>query len=148
MTIPEIEALSVADIAAEDAYLLLWSTKDHLIHGESASVMRSWGFNVKSVFTWLKTTKAGDRIRCGVGHYGRNCTEFVLVGTKGSTPSFTKLGLTNIPTAFMAPRGQHSEKPPELFDIADRLAGALGGDKVELFARKVRPGWTSWGAEI
>jgi N6-adenosine-specific RNA methylase IME4 len=48
----------------------------------------------------------------------------------------------------MAPRGQHSEKPPELFDIADRLAGALGGDKVELFARKVRPGWTSWGAEI
>ena len=31
--------------------------------------------------------------------------------------------------------------------MADRLGDALGGQRIELFARCPRPGWESWGAE-
>lgn len=88
------------------------------------------------------------KIRIGVGHYGRNCTEFFLVGTKGNAPSFTSLRLTDIPTAFMAPVKEHSAKPEEFFGIADRLGEALGGQRLELFARQRRKEWVSWGAEV
>ena len=70
------------------------------------------------------------------------------MGTKGKAPSFTALGLTDVPTAFLAPVGEHSEKPEEFFAIADRLGDALGGNRLELFARNRREGWESWGSEF
>ena len=145
MTDEEIMAMPVSSIAAPDSYLLLWTTNNHL--PLAFKVMESWGFDYKAIHTWLKVTKDLSRIRFGVGHYGRNATEHVLIGRKGKAKTFTALGLTNIPTAFQAPLGQHSQKPEEFYQMADRLGDALGGQRIELFARCPRPGWESWGAE-
>ncbi|NJM67811.1 MAG: DNA methyltransferase [Acaryochloris sp. RU_4_1] len=142
----EILAMPVSAIAAQDSYLLLWTTNNHL--PLAFEVMESWGFEYKSLHTWLKVTKAGDKIRYGVGHYGRNCTEHVLVGRRGKAPTFTALSLTDIPTAFQSPVGKHSQKPEIFYEMANRLGNALGGQRVELFSRCHRPGWVSWGAEV
>lgn len=145
MTDEEILSLPVSAIAAPDSYLLLWTTNNHL--PLAFRVMESWGFEYKAMHTWVKTTLDGTKIRYGLGHYGRNSTEHFLVGRKGKVKTFTALGLTDIPTAFLAPVGKHSQKPEKFYQIADRLRDALGGQRIELFSRYPRPGWESWGAE-
>jgi N6-adenosine-specific RNA methylase IME4 len=45
----------------------------------------------------------------------------------------------------MAPVGEHSVKPAEVHERIERL---LAGPYLELFARKDRPGWLTWGNEI
>jgi N6-adenosine-specific RNA methylase IME4 len=146
MSDAEIKAMPVGAIASDQAYLLLWTTNNHL--PLAFEVVESWGFEYKALHTWVKTTLAGDKIRFGIGHYGRNCTEHVLVCRKGNAPSFTALGLTDIPTAFHSPPKAHSEKPETFYTMADRLGEALGGSKLELFARCDRSEWVSWGAEV
>jgi len=45
----------------------------------------------------------------------------------------------------LAPVGAHSEKPSEVYSRIERL---YPGPYLELFARKPRDGWTTWGNEI
>jgi hypothetical protein len=74
MSDEQIKAMPVQAIAAENAYLLLWTTNNHL--SLAFEVAKAWGFEYKALHTWVKTTIAGDKIRFGIGHYGRNCTGF------------------------------------------------------------------------
>jgi len=48
-------------------------------------------------------------------------------------------------SVIMAPVGAHSEKPDEAYRRMQRLYGA---PYLELFARKPRDGWMTWGNEI
>lgn len=150
MTDQQILDMPIGAIAQPNAYLLLWVTNNHLPLGFKC--LDLWGFAYKSIFTWIKTTKASTeedpRVNIGIGHYGRNCTEHWLVATKGKPGTFTSHGLTNIPNVIHAPRGKHSQKPEEFWVIADRLAENLGGKNIELFARQRRSGWDAWGAEV
>ena len=150
MTDTEILGLPIGAIANKDCYLLLWVTNNHL--PLSFRCLQSWGFEYKSIFTWVKVTKGSTednpKQSIGIGHYGRNCTEHFLVATKGNPGCFTKHGLTNIPNTIFAPRSRHSEKPQQFWNVADRLAEKLGGKNIELFARSRREGWDVWGAEI
>jgi N6-adenosine-specific RNA methylase IME4 len=146
----DILNLPIGKIAEKNAYLFLWVTNNHLPLGFQC--LETWGFTYKTTFTWLKVTKNSTsneiKPRIGVGHYGRGCTEHFLVATKGKPKSFTHLGLTNISNVILAPRTEHSRKPEEFFVIANRLGDALGGSRIELFARELREGWDAWGAEV
>lgn len=150
MTDQQILDMPIGSISQQDAYLFLWVTNNHLPLGFQC--LQSWDFEYKSIFTWVKTTKASTeespKVNIGIGHYGRNCTEHWLVATKGKPGSFTSHGLTNIPNVIHAPRGKHSQKPEEFWAIADRLAEKVAGKNIELFARQRRSGWDAWGAEV
>jgi N6-adenosine-specific RNA methylase IME4 len=137
--------LPIANITAADSYCLLWATANHL--PLAFKCLEAWGFDHKAVYTWVKTTIAGDGVRIGLGHYGRNCAEFFIVGIKGNPGSFSTLGLTDIPTVIHEAPTEHSVKPEKFYQIAHRLANALGGETIELFARSDQPGWDLWGAE-
>ena len=140
----DILELPVETIAAKQSYLFLWVTTQHIELG--LQCMRRWGFEYKTTHTWVKTNNVGDRIRFGVGHWGRNCTEFILIGAKGQPPAFSTLGIRDVATAFFAPRGEHSSKPD--FPMLVRLNEVLRFDpKIELFARRERDGWDTWGLE-
>ena len=59
---------------------------------------------------------------------------------RGSLPLQTSEGL---PTAYLWPRiGEHSRKPDAFIDLVER---ASPGPYVELFCRRPRLGWDSWG---
>ena len=150
MSDEQILNLPIGSIAHQNSYLLLWITNNHLPLGFRC--LERWGFVYKSIFTWVKTTKSSTeeepKVNFGIGHYGRNCTEHFLVATKGNPGCFTNHGLTNIPNVIFTPRTKHSEKPPEFWTVADRLAEKLDGSRIELFARTKRDGWDSWGAEM
>ena len=145
MTDQEILDLPIANISATDAYCLLWTTTNHL--PLAFKCLETWGFDYKSIHTWVKMTLDGSAVKFGVGHYGRNATEFFLVGTKGKPPSFTALGLTDIPTVIHEAPQHHSAKPDKFYQFAHRLSNALSGSTIELFARSPQTGWDLWGAE-
>ncbi|MBL8396057.1 MAG: hypothetical protein JNK99_15155 [Candidatus Accumulibacter sp.] len=58
MTIEEICAMPVADFAAEDCHLWLWTTNQHLEAG--FRVMRAWGFKYLAPVHWVKPTGMGN----------------------------------------------------------------------------------------
>ncbi|HEY9735457.1 MAG TPA: MT-A70 family methyltransferase [Trichocoleus sp.] len=144
MSDEQILSLPIGQITAKDAYLLLWVTNNHLPLGFRC--LEAWGFQYKGIHTWLKVSSKGTP-HIGVGHYGRNCTEQILVAIKGKPGSFTHLGITSVPTVLMARRRQHSQKPELFWDVANALAEKLGGPNIELFARSRREGWDAWGLE-
>lgn len=139
MRTEDICALRLPELAP-GALLFLWRVASML--EDAVRVCRAWGFRPVSEVTWCKTTREG-RPHIGMGRYVRNAHEGCLVGArKGSAASIVDHG---VPSWFMAPRGRHSEKPREFYELVERLAPA---PYVELFARAERPGWTCLGNEL
>jgi len=133
LTTEDICALPVP--AAEDAYLWLWITNRHIIHGAGAKVAKAWGFRPLTVMTWCKT-------RMGLGYYLRNATEHVIFGVKGSPGQLQR---KNQVTHFSAKTHRHSGKPLGFYGVVESLCS---GPYLELFARQEREDWTAWGNEI
>jgi N6-adenosine-specific RNA methylase IME4 len=134
MPLDQIVALKeyVIPLAAARCHLHLWTTKSFLEEG--LAVLKEWGFRFKSYRVWVKK-------QVGLGHYWRCCTEVLLLGVRGD---YTFLN-HSIPDYFFAPRRRHSEKPEEAREAVERVSP---GPRLELFARKVTPGWTAWGDEV
>ena len=65
----------------------------------------------------------------------------MLLATRGSPLRLA----ADVHQVVIAPIGEHSEKPAEVYRRIERL---YGGPRLELFARKLRPGWTTWGDEL
>lgn len=62
MSIDELCALPVAELAAKDSALFMWATFPQL--PEALRLIRAWGFTYKSVaFVWLKKNKKADETR-------------------------------------------------------------------------------------
>lgn len=135
MTIDQIKKMPVADLVEDNAHLWLWTYPAVL--EQSFEVVRAWGFEPKSLFTWVKP-------RLGLGNYLRNATEQVIFATRGKAPIKFK-GQINW---GMFPVQDHSHKPEELYNIIERCSE---GDYLELFARRPVPSdknWSVWGNEI
>jgi N6-adenosine-specific RNA methylase IME4 len=120
--------------AAPDCILFMWSTQEHL--AQAMRLIVAWGFTYKSGAVWVKP-------KMSTGYWFRTQHELVLVATKGS-PVAPAPG-TQISSVFEAPVGRHSEKPPIVHEMIERLWPTT--DKLEMFARAARPGWARWGAE-
>jgi N6-adenosine-specific RNA methylase IME4 len=139
MTADEIAALPVKGLAEKDAHLYLWTTNAFLV--EAHAIARAWGFRPVTMLTWVKVHQDDpSRVSMKTGYYFRGATEHALFCVRGSLPLTTKEGL---PTAYLWPRiGAHSEKPDAFGDLVEQ---ASPGPYVELFCRRPRFGWDSWG---
>jgi N6-adenosine-specific RNA methylase IME4 len=133
MTVPEICAMPVAELAADDCILWLWVTNPNLRH--VYTVIDAWGFSERTVLTWAKP-------HFGTGHWLRGQSEHCILAVRGR-PTIT---LTNQATVLHAspPERRHSRKPDEFYQLVESLCP---GSKLELFCRRPRPGWSSWGDE-
>lgn len=127
MTVDEIKALPVSDLAA-DSRCFLWITQRYLFDGPD--VLRAWGFEPQGrVIVWCKPPMGTLN----------TTTEFVLIGKRGKPPV-----MPWTPTTWYAwPRsGGHSAKPDAFADLVESWCP---GPYVELFCRRPRLGWDSWG---
>lgn len=135
LTLDQIKAMPISEIAEDNAHLWLWVTNATLRHGYD--IAKAWGFEVRSPLTWVKW-------RIGLGNYLRNATEHLLFATRGKAP----VQFRSQPTWFTAPVMEHSRKPAEQFALIERVSP---GPYLELFARR-RPEsnqpWLVWGMEI
>jgi N6-adenosine-specific RNA methylase IME4 len=119
---------------ADDAILFLWTCSPQLEN--SLALMKAWGFQYKFYSGWDKGVE-------GTGRWARSLLELIVVGTKGSIPA--PAPGEQFPQLFRARRGKHSEKPDEVYEAIERLFPNL--IKLEMFARKPRDGWLTWGNE-
>jgi N6-adenosine-specific RNA methylase IME4 len=139
MDVSAISALPVARVAAPVSHLYLWVPNALLPEG--LAVMRAWGFNYKSNIVWHKIRKDGGSDGRGVGFYFRNVTEILLFGVRGKNARTLAPGRTQV--NYLATRKrEHSRKPDEIFNIIEACSP---GPRIELFARGLRRGWTTWG---
>lgn len=135
MTLDQICALGIDELALPDAILFLWVTNPKL--AEAFAVLRAWNFEYRTCMVWVK-----DQI--GMGYYVRQQHELLLIAKRGDLPVPEP---ANRPSSVIqAPRMAHSAKPPIVHDLIDAMYPEL--PKVELFARGLkRDGWTGWGIE-
>lgn len=138
MSVDEICAMKVGDnLATESCALWLWVTTAFLIDGTAATVLRAWGFEPKTMLTWVKD-------RWGAGRYLRNQTEHCILAVRGKP---LVVGQSQS-TVLNAPRRGHSEKPAEAFEVFNAVTPCAPDARLELFARAERPHWVTSGAEV
>ena len=139
LTLDEICALPVAEIAAPIAHLYLWCPNALLPDG--LRVMAAWGFTYKANIIWHKVRKDGGSDGRGVGFYFRNVTEVILFGTRGKGARTLAPGRSQV--NYLATRKrEHSRKPDEQYKLIEACSP---GPYLELFGRGVRPGWVTFG---
>ena len=80
MSIEDIKKMPVEDISEDQSHLYLWVTNSFIQEG--LDVCKAWGFEYKTLITWLKTYKDGTPVM-GMGYYFRGCTEHIIFGVKG-----------------------------------------------------------------
>lgn len=143
MTIAEGFKLPVKAHATKDAVLFMWITAPMLYYSSDGvapdpyRLIRAWGFEPKTGLVW-------DKVLHNFGHYVGIHHEHLLIATRGScTPDHPVPQPDSVQTIRRS--DVHSEKPEEFAKLIEKL---YDGPYVELFARKPREGWTTWGNQI
>lgn len=144
MTVAQIIALPIRDVAADDAHYWLWATDNYL--RDALNVMESRGFRFVRTWEWVKGEENDHgeiALQTGLGQYGRNCHEHLLFGTRGAAavPPPNR----RPKSVIVAKRGQHSAKPQAAWDVIEMVS--RDGPRVEFNARLPREGWMAVGHE-
>lgn len=140
MTLDEIADLDIESLAADDAHLYLWTTNSFLV--EAHEIARAWGFEPKTVLTWVKVHHDDPcRPSMKTGYWYRSASEHIVFAVRGKLRLFGPAA----PTAYLHPRLPHSVKPDFFYGLVESQSP---GPYLELFARKLRAGWGSWGNEV
>jgi N6-adenosine-specific RNA methylase IME4/ParB-like chromosome segregation protein Spo0J len=135
MTMEEICAMPVDELAAEDAVLFLWCSAS--LMQEALDVIKAWGFTYKTQAIW-------DKQHPGQGVYFRIQHEVLMIATRGTLPEVQDTA--RAASVFKFPRGEHSRKPVYGYELIEKMYPEL--NKIELFCRGVpHAGWSGWGNE-
>jgi len=155
----------IKQIAADDAVMFMWACWPRL--EIAMEYMKACGFAYKTcAFNWIKTNKDGSPAY-GPGAYTSSNSEPCLLGVKRKSKS-GKFSLTPAKRmlnqiaeteedldgedlfemifsgdVIKTPRFKHSQKPENVQDRIDLMYPTQR--KLELFARRTRPGWTATG---
>lgn len=137
LTVNEIAALPVADMAERDGWLWLWTTNRYL--PDAFPIIAAWGFRYAAQVVWKKGNGVSPFSQSPISAI--TDAEFLLVARRGNAKRIGRLpGLV-----IEAPRGGKHSKKPELF--LDLIETVTPGPYLELFARRQRLGWDTWGNE-
>lgn len=146
MTRAELLALPVAQLAAPDCILVMWTTGP--FHRFAGDLAEAWGFTVKTLGGWAKLSKLskglGDpdaKLAMGTGYILRGAGEFTLWAKRGRPRQLAR----NVRNMMVEPLREHSRKPDRMHTDLERM---FEGPRVELFARATRPGWDTWGNQV
>lgn len=158
MTLEDIMALPVRDIAADDCILAIWVTDPTL--AQAMEVIRAWGFEYRTVgFYWAKTWEDADlhemhetrSFPIGTGYITRANPEQLWIAARGEPrrriheiDGILKTDMS-IRRLQFAPRGEHSRKPEKFRRLIERL---YDGPYLELFSRTRAEGWGAWGNQV
>lgn len=135
-TMSMAELRNVAVPVGDNAALFLWVTNPFLREG--VELADAWGFSYKTNIVWVKTALKSP----GMGFYVRGQHELLFICTKGSFVPDQR-GKSPIGSVLVADIQEHSRKPDAAYDLIENMYP--GGRYLELFARRRREGWTSWG---
>lgn len=131
MDVAAIGALPVRDFAEKNAHLYIWTINAYV--EATYGIARAWGFKPSTLLTWSKPPNG-----IGLGGTYSLTTEHVLFARRGTLPALSRLDRT----CFEWKRGAHSAKPEAFLDVVESVSPE---PRLELFARRNRLGWDTWG---
>ena len=134
MKMEEIAALPIGELADRDAHLYVWTVNRFL--GETIAIVKAWGFRYTQTLVWAKTPMG-----IGPGGTFAGNVEFIILAKRGSLKP-----LRRVETMWWNwPRtGKHSAKPEAFQDLVESVSPP---PYLEIFARRNRLGWHTWGNE-
>lgn len=139
MTLDDIRRLPIAERAERDAWLWLWTTNRYL--PAAFGVVESWGFDYAQTVVWHKCD-GHPRFPATVAP---NRAEFLLVCRRGAPSRKQPLWPSNVISVPFNPATlAHSQKPEAFLDLIEQICP---GPYLELFSRRARLGWSTWGDE-
>jgi N6-adenosine-specific RNA methylase IME4 len=155
----------------DDSVMFMWTTGPQMMH--AIDLMNYWGWIYKTVaFVWTKLVpsylsrfdtiahthlnmpfqeedfqKSLDyQMHMGMGYYTRANPEYVILGTRGTSP-FQRMR-KNIRCQQFAVVSRHSEKPHKINKEIELLARRPLDECYELFARRQYSDWHCTGLEL
>lgn len=136
-----LHELDINSILEKDAIVMLWVIDSML--PEALALAKSWGLDFRTVgFYWTKERLSGKE-HMGTGYYTRANPEQCWILRRGK-------GIPRISASVRrwlhAAVGSHSEKPEAFYERVETLFGPV--QRIDIFARKSRQGWTCVGNEI
>jgi N6-adenosine-specific RNA methylase IME4 len=132
MTLDQIRALPVQALGVDGSHLYLWAPQRFL--PDAFDIAAEWGFTYHCLLTWVKPG--------GFTPFSWQFNaEHVVFAYR---PPFRMAEMGRM-VAFHAARGSHSTKPDVFYDLVEAVSF---GPRIDLFARRTRPGWVSWGDEL
>jgi len=134
MSVDQIAALPVEQIANADATLFLWATRRYL--RVAYGIAEAWGFTPIHPLVWTKPPMSPF-----LGGTFPSATEYILYAKRG-TPRHN--GRAPADWFQLPRRGGHSTKPEAFLDLVEHVSP---GPYLEMFARRARFGWDYWGDE-
>ncbi|CAB1349522.1 unnamed protein product [Coregonus sp. 'balchen'] len=104
-----------------------------------------WGVEVLAEWFWVKVTRSGEYVFPLDSPHKKPYEVLVLGRYRGSLRK-TELPMEEQRVIVSVPSALHSHKP----SLSEVLRPYVGADAqcLELFARSLQPGWTSWGNEV
>ena len=141
MPVEEIAALPVSELAADEAHVFVWTFDPFVTDGSTQRVIEAWGFRVlPRMLVWHKAS-------AGLGTSIRPAHELILIGRRGKKGFKSTEGAVTSVGTWKQPYDNgkiHSVKPDGMQDVVEALCD---GPYLELFARRNRLGWDTWGNE-
>lgn len=132
MSLAQIEAVPIDKWADHCSTLFLWTTNRYL--DAAFDVARAWRFPHVATLVWCKQRGLGS------GGVFYSNVEFVLYCRRAGVAAPARIHSR----WFDWPRSNHSAKPEAFMDMVEEVSA---GPYLELFSRRARLGWDTWGDE-
>ena len=128
----------VTELTTDNSLLFLWTIDKYLF--EAQEMAENLGYRLHARMIWNKVTGIPAAFTVRYGH------EYLLYMYKGKLIPVATEERGKIHTVFTEQVVRHSQKPEVSYEIIERLYPDCR--KLELYARRERDGWDSWGNEL
>lgn len=135
MSLDQLAALPVPDLVMPDSWLFLWATNRYL--GAAFDLIAGWGFTYRQALVWRKLGASPFG-----GTFAHNAAEYLLGCSRGKPELLRRWPQGSVIETNRMGAGSHSRKPEVFLDLIETVAP---GPYLELFARRNRLGWDTWG---
>jgi N6-adenosine-specific RNA methylase IME4 len=133
MDVDAIASLPVRELADDRAHLYLWTINKYV--EDAYEIARLWGFRPSTLLVWCKNPNG-----IGLGGTFSLTTEYILFARRGVLTAKERRDST----WWLWRRGPHSAKPEAFLDMVEQVSPP---PYLEMFARRQRLGWSTWGNE-
>ncbi|XP_053268635.1 N(6)-adenine-specific methyltransferase METTL4 [Pleuronectes platessa] len=149
----QLKRLPIPLLASTNCLVVTWVTNrpSHLRFVRE-ELYPHWGLEVVAQWLWVKVTTSGQFV-FPLDSPHKKPYEVLVLGryrpSAGHSPSSSETSEVPVEDSRLivsVPSALHSQKP-SLSEVLQRYVGA-DASCLELFARSLQPGWTSWGNEV